>query len=115
MEVKTMQGNRFDIKIKEKGLGRSSFFRKPYKQANHLGNVLAVISDKKICNSPGCYDTALYYTADVIMAQDYYPFGSEEPGRIWTQNSKSFYRFAFSGQEHDDELAGSGNDYGFKS
>lgn len=90
-----------------------SFFRKRYELTNHLGNVLAVISDKKICNSPGGYDTALYYTADVIMAQDYYPFGSEEPGRIWTQTNKSSYRFNFNGKEHDDETYGPGNEYNY--
>jgi len=109
-----MKESGYRIKIIEKEVGCSSFFGKPYEQTNHLGNVLAVISDKKICNSPGGYDTALYYTADVIMAQDYYPFGSEMPGRIWTQNSKSSYRYAFSGQEHDDEVCGLDNDYGFK-
>jgi len=78
--------------------------KKKYELANHLGNVLAVISDKKICNSPGGYDTALYYTADVITAQDYYPFGSEEPERIWTQTAKSNYRYEFNCKEFKDMM-----------
>jgi len=60
---------------------------KRYELSNHLGNVLAVISDKKICNPPAGYDTALYYTADVVTAQDYYPFGSPMPGRQYTMDS----------------------------
>ena len=109
-----MKGNGFDIKAKEKVLGfhsLCSFRRKRYELTNHLGNVLAVVSDKRICVPPSGYDTTLYYAADVIMAQDYYPFGSQEPGRIWTQNSKSSFRYAFNNQEKDDEISGTGNSY----
>jgi hypothetical protein len=51
-----------------------------FELANHLGNVLVTVSDKKIgvdANSDGTID---YYTADVISAQDYYPGGMLMPG-----------------------------------
>jgi hypothetical protein len=44
-----------------------------YELTNHLGNVLATISDKKIGHdSSGVVD---YYTAEVLSQNDYYPFG----------------------------------------
>jgi RHS repeat-associated protein len=53
-----------------------------YELSNHLGNVLATISDKKKpvdANSDGTID---YFDADVVTAQDYYPFGMLMPGRV---------------------------------
>ena len=58
-----------------------------YELTNHLGNVLATISDKKKpvdAASDGLVD---YYDADVRMAQDYYPFGMIMPGRVGFQSS----------------------------
>lgn len=46
--------------------------------------------------------------ADVLSAQDYYPFGMTMPGRIYNSGD---YRFGFQGQEKDDEIGGSGNSY----
>jgi len=58
-------------------------------------------------------DTVLCYTADVIPAPDYYPFGSPIPGRSMEGDG---YRFGFNGKEMDDEVSGNGNqyDYGFR-
>jgi len=53
-------------------------------------------------------DTVLYYTADVISATDYYPFGSPMPGRNLEGER---YRFGFNGQEKDNEIYGTGNSY----
>ncbi len=52
--------------------------------------------------------------ADVITAQDYYPFGMQMPGRIF-QGSDG-YRYGFNGKEMDNEVSGNGNqyDYGFR-
>jgi RHS repeat-associated protein len=83
--------------------------------SNHLGNVLVTISDKKIGvdgNSDGIID---YYNADVVTANDYYPFGSQMPGRKYSQaNTK--YRYGFNGKENDNEVKGEGNqqDYGMR-
>ncbi|OYU94565.1 MAG: hypothetical protein CFE21_14910 [Bacteroidetes bacterium B1(2017)] len=54
-----------------------------------------------------------YYSAQVISAQDYYPFGTTLPGRTY-QNPKFLdYRFHFNGKEADNEINGTGNDYDF--
>jgi len=49
-----------------------------YELTNHLGNVLATVSDYKV------YDQGedAYY-ASVLTAQDYYPFGMQIPGRSY--------------------------------
>ncbi len=54
---------------------------KRYELSNWLGNVNVVVTDKKI---PVCYaDTVHHYTADVISAQDYSPFGAPLPERSY--------------------------------
>ncbi len=56
-----------------------------------------------------------YYKADVITAVDYYPFGSQMPGRKYTVGAGQ-YRYGFNGKEKDNEIEGEGNiyDYGFR-
>lgn len=50
-----------------------------------------------------------YYQAEVVSAQDYYPFGSILPGRSFNSNA---YRYGGAGgQEKDDEIYGTGNSY----
>jgi RHS repeat-associated protein len=106
-----------------------------YELSNHLGNVLSVVSDRKIevdesytyqtsggyIYQNGTYTADPYgnytqnsvadglidgYVAEVISATDYYAFGSPMPGRSF---QSSEYRFGFNGQERDDEVAGVGN------
>ncbi len=85
---------------------------KQYELANHLGNVLATVSDRKIPHetTPGIID---YYTADIVSAQDFYPFGMEMPGRKFNPDK---YKFGFNGKLKDDEVYGEGNwyDYGMR-
>ncbi len=77
---------------------------------NHLENVLATVSDKKFGYSSN--DSIVdYYTPDVVSAQDYYPFGSLEPGRSYTQSGSSNYRYGFNGQLKSDEVKGTSNSY----
>ncbi|WP_290708559.1 DUF6443 domain-containing protein, partial [Flavihumibacter sp. CACIAM 22H1] len=55
--------------------------QKFFELSNHLGNVLATVSDKKVgidTDSDGIYD---YFQAEVVSASDYYPFGMLMPGR----------------------------------
>ena len=82
--------------------------------ANHLGNVLVTISDKRIpmLTNGGALS---YYDADVVSAQDYYPFGMQIPGRKFEQANSS-YRYGFNGKENDNEVKGEGNqqDYGMR-
>ncbi len=72
------------------------------------------MSDKKIAvQDPNNTSQILYYTADVITANDYYPFGMQMPGRKYTASSSS-YRYGFNGKENDNDIKGEGNqqDYG---
>lgn len=100
---------------------------KRFELSNHLGNVLATVSDKKLQHSSG-NGTVDYYTADVLSAQDYYPFGMLMPGRKgalvkdsttgayeWKDDGGG-YRYGFNGKENDNELKGAGNqqDYGMR-
>jgi RHS repeat-associated protein len=76
-----------------------AFFRgrKLYELSNHLGNVLAVISDRKLqLGSPSTVE----WIADLRMSSDYYPFGMKLDGRGMSMG----YRFGFQGQEEDGEL-----------
>ncbi|MCB0541063.1 MAG: hypothetical protein KDE33_26385, partial [Bacteroidetes bacterium] len=73
---------------------------KKYELSNHLGNVMVVISDRKLGVDSTGGDTANYYIADAINATDYYPFGMTMPGRSF--NSPD-YRFGFNGMEKDGE------------
>jgi RHS repeat-associated protein len=57
-----------------------------YELTNHLGNVLATISDKKKPVEAATDGLVDYYDADVRTAQDYYPFGMIMPGRIGFQS-----------------------------
>jgi len=133
-------------------LRRNSYVKgsRHYELSNHtstllsagLGNVLAVVSDRKIevderyafAQGGGYkYENGAYhldaagsfaqlsaadgiissYVAEVISATDYYAFGAPMPGRTYQANE---YRFGFNGQEKDDETYGDGNiyDYGFR-
>lgn len=96
----------------------SSFIRgnKFFELSNHLGNVLVTVSDKKLGvdasgNNDGIID---YYNADIVSANDYYPFGMQMPGRDTV--FKAGYRYGFNGKEMDNQPYGQGNeyDYGFR-
>lgn len=71
---------------------------------NHLGNVLAVVTDRKTV-----VDST--YEAVVMMASDYYPFGMVMPGRNWTASGTDKYRYAYNGMEQDNEISGNRNSY----
>ena len=88
---------------------------KLFELANHLGNVLVTISDKRYGISTDD-STVIYFNPEVVMANDYYPFGSLEPYRTYTENSGVDYRYGFDGKEKDDEIKGVGDqiDYGMR-
>jgi RHS repeat-associated protein len=71
-----------------------------FELSNHLGNVLVTISDKKIQHTANS-TVVDYYLADVVTANDYYPFGMMMPGR---KSNSDKYRFSINGQEKDKEL-----------
>jgi len=82
-----------------------------FELSNHLGNILATITDKKLQVSLNTSSTA-YFEADVQTVQDYYAFGMQMPGRKLSGG----YRFGFNGKENDNEVKGEGNqqDYGMR-
>ncbi|MBN9286255.1 thrombospondin type 3 repeat-containing protein, partial [Flavobacterium sp.] len=73
---------------------------KNYELSNHLGNVLSVITDRKLIANAG---SSYVFKPDVIAYNDYYPFGMLVPNRHAANEN---YRYGFQGQEKDDELKG---------
>lgn len=93
---------------------QSTFERgnKFFELSNHLGNVLITISDKKLTmQDPNSATQILYYTADVITATDYYPFGQQMAGRKYSQPNSN-YRYGFNGKENDKDISEGGLDFG---
>jgi RHS repeat-associated protein len=84
--------------------------QKSYELSNHLDNVLAVISDRKIPVDYNANNVMDYFVADIISATDYYAFGSPMPGRQFNNGS---YRYSFGGKEQDNEIKGTGNSLDF--
>ena len=89
--------------------GQQSLGERQYELSNHLGNVLAVVTDNIGMN------TADSVWASVVSTRDYYPFGLEMQGRIWS-DSTLIYRYGFNGKEKDDteEWGNTAYDYGFR-
>jgi len=82
---------------------------KAYELANHLGNVLNVVKDRKLATSTNG-TTVAYFQPDVVSYSDYYPFGQALPYR---NGNTPEYRYGFNNMEKDDELKGNGNSYDF--
>jgi RHS repeat-associated protein len=80
---------------------------KQYEITNHLGNVMVVVKEQPLT----LVNNGVFQLADVVSATDYYPFGMEMPGRVY---SASDYNIGFQGQEEDDELKGEGNMISYK-
>ena len=84
--------------------GYQTFNLRKYELTNHLGNVLAVISDKvNLYGHNNILDSA---RATVMSASDYYPFGLPMRGRIYNPAS---YNYGYNGQMKMDEIVGNGN------
>ena len=84
---------------------------KSYELSNHLGNVLATVSDRKLAVEhdllAGVVD---HYEADVQSYSEYYPYGMV----LRSGTDGSSYRYGFQGQEDDPELKGEGNSTNYK-
>ena len=74
---------------------------KKYELTNHLGNVMSVVSDKKMMVTDANDSRGYHYEADLISSQDYYPFGM-----LMRSSNPNAYRFGMNGQEKSDELTG---------
>jgi len=84
-----------------------------FELSNHLGNVLVTVSDRKLSvdsNNDGVVD---YYTANVVTANDYYPFGMVENDRQFSQPNSSF-RYGFNDKENDNDIENGAQDYGMR-
>jgi RHS repeat-associated protein len=85
---------------------------KNYELSNHLGNVLAVVSDRRTPEFSG--GIFREYNANINSAQDYYSFGMTHPGRSFGSTT---YKYGFNGKLKDDEWNGNTGatyDYGFR-
>nr|WP_321234634.1 RHS repeat-associated core domain-containing protein [uncultured Psychroserpens sp.] len=84
-----------------------------YELSNHLGNVLSVITDRKLASTEDVNGTLTLteFLPDVVAYNDYYPFGMLTPNR---HGASDDYRYGFQGQEKDDEIKGEGNSINFK-
>jgi hypothetical protein len=74
-----------------------------FEVTNHLGNVIAVISDKLVGIDQDNNSSIDYYDSEILSAVDYYPFGMLMPGRNWNVGN---YRYGFNGKEHLSEAKG---------
>jgi hypothetical protein len=100
---------------------------KKYELIDHRGNVLVVVSDRKLGIDDGVYQTVCYpcfpgivcppceynhidlnpdgqvdyYVADVVSAADNYSFGMAMPNRTYQPGQ---YRYSINGQEKSDEI-----------
>ena len=98
----------------------NNFYRtlalKQYELTNHLGDVMVVISDRKIAVDDGTYSGGVkinstpdgitdFYQADVVQAVDRYLGGWPMPGRSFYSSDK--YRYGAGGKENIDEVTGS--------
>jgi RHS repeat-associated protein len=81
---------------------------KNYELSNHLGNVLATITDRKVPDIDVPNSLYNYYNAQITSIADYYPFGMQIEERSWTAPSNK-YRFGFNGQEKENDITGEGN------
>ena len=74
---------------------------KAYELKDHLGNIRATVSD---CKIDGPLQANM--TAELLSANNYYPFGMLMPGRSFQLGN---YRYGYNTQEKTDEIAGAGN------
>ncbi len=68
--------------------GSATTGQKMFELTDHLGNVLATVSDKRFPMSSGADTTTIaYYTPVLHSIQDYYPFGMPMPGQTWESST----------------------------
>ncbi|UII21528.1 RHS repeat domain-containing protein [Fulvivirga ligni] len=84
--------NRLGVRIGYKKEGTRLLGNKRYELVNHLGNVLAVVSDNIHLKSDSTW-------TDILNATDYYAFGMAMEDRSYIRDAA--YRFGFNGMEND--------------
>ncbi len=92
------------------GVSSTSFSRslgfKNYSGNNHLGNDVAIFTDRKIANNTST--NVDFYSANIVSSRDYGPFGSLMPGRVFNPGE---FPYGYNGQRTVDEISGVGNHY----
>ncbi len=83
--------------------------KKRYELNDHLGNVRAVVTDRKLSTLVAGQPQS--FRAEIAGLNNYYPFGMQMEGREYFDSQG--YRFGFNGMEKDDEVKGSGNSLDF--
>jgi RHS repeat-associated protein len=83
---------------------------KQYEKSNHLGNVLAVVTDKIIPYDDDLDTQTDRYMPELISSNDYYAFGMLLSGRHFSSDN---YRYGFNGKEKEDEENVEGGSYDF--
>ena len=76
-----------------------------------LGNVRVLLSDVKIPADISSSRLTVNYTADVINAANYYPYGEEISKQTWTGGYNLPSLFGYNGMLKDNHIAGEGNAY----
>ncbi|MBL0744799.1 leucine-rich repeat domain-containing protein [Chryseolinea lacunae] len=92
---------------KHERAGRLILGKREYELSNHLGNVLATITD----NVKMTADSVL---VTVVGINDYHPFGLEMKGRSWLDKQHQRGRYGFNGKEKDSGFGNVNYDYGFR-
>lgn len=77
---------------------------KQFELLDHLGNIMASLSDKLLPILNGTGDAIIATEYDLLTYQDYYPFGMMMPGR---KQNPGEQRYGFNSQEMDSEIYGS--------
>ncbi|GAA0876013.1 hypothetical protein GCM10009118_24230 [Wandonia haliotis] len=104
--IASTESNNVDINTQQQRVvGDKRFYMQ-----NHLGNVLATVTDRKLPEFDATESLA-YYKPDVVSYSDYMPFGMQIAER---NGSTGDYRYGFQGQEKDDEIKGEGNSVNYK-
>jgi len=83
---------------------------KSYEVSNHLGNVMAAVSDRKTTTPEPANTKIDFNETDIKAYSDYYPYGMLLDNR----NGSNGYRFGFQGQEKDDKVKGNYNSINYK-
>ncbi|MBS9526004.1 hypothetical protein KI659_18435, partial [Litoribacter alkaliphilus] len=94
--------SRLGIQVASSQQGYRTLGGKRYELSNHLGNVLAVVTDNIHMDADSTW-------AQVSSLTDYYPFGLAMDGR--TYQDTTLYRYGLQGWERDDEISGLGKSY----
>jgi len=76
-----------------------------------LGNVRVLLFDIKMPADITSDRLTVNYTADVLNAVNYYPYGEEISQQTWQSANELPYLFGYNGMMKDNHIAGEGNAY----